>query len=195
MQGSGPVSNTITLKSSKDHGKLVARLFSDGPAIDPASLSVWQKLKFLASWGWLGFITFPRILREAWVLFFKRKLHVWLRPEPLKESISRLADDTEQRLELVFRKYLRHVVEQSQAALAVRYIPSGVPGVGSELMLSPAATSGSDAKEEVELKVLTPLFYSRFVGYAHDMEAFFAEFREKRYHLGVLTRRCYPSSY
>jgi len=178
-QAAGPINVTIVLRSSKEHGKIVARLFSTGPGVDPGHLSALQKLKFLVRWGWVGFFTFPRIVKEAGGLFFKRRLHVWFRPEPLRESIGRRADATERRLEAVFRRYLRHVVEQSTAALAVKYIPAGIPASSSELMLSPpAARSGSGPAEELEIKVLTPVFYSRFVGYAHDQEAFFCELRE-----------------
>ncbi|KAK5652464.1 hypothetical protein OQA88_10508 [Cercophora sp. LCS_1] len=177
MQGRGPVVNTINLVSSKGHGKLVARLVPEGSAIDPDAMSLFDKLKFLASWWWVGFLTFPRIVKEAGVLFFRRKLHVWFRPEPLKQSIGRQADSTERRLEPLFRKYLQHLVVQSTTPLAVKYIPSGVPDGTSELMLSSAAKDGAPA-EEVEFKVLTPVFYSRFVHYAHDLEAFSCELQE-----------------
>ena len=179
----GPVDNTITLKSSKGHGKMVARLFSDGPAIDPETLSRLQEFKFLASWWWVGFVTFPRILKEAWALFFRRKLHVWYRPEPLKESIGRRADSTEMRLEAVFRRYLRHLVETSDTPMTVKYVPIGLSEDTEELMLPTRApdeersTPPPDA-QELEVKILTPVFYQRFVRYAHDLEALFCEFRE-----------------
>ena len=32
--------------------------------------------------------------------------------------------------------------------------------------------------QELEVKILTPVFYQRFVRYAHDLEALFCEFRE-----------------
>lgn len=178
MQGAGAVNTTIVLRSSKEHGKIVARLFSDGPTVDPAQLSALQMLRFFAPWAWVGFVTLPRILKEAGALFFKRGLHIWFRPEPLKQSMARLADGAEQRIERVFRNYLRHVVERSKAAVAVNYIPAGIIPGQAELMLSPATRNAPGAVEEMELRVLTPAFYSRFVGYAHDMEAFFAEFRQ-----------------
>lgn len=173
-----PIDTTITLKSSKGHGKIVARLFSDGNAIDPPSITVFQKAGFLLVWWWVGFVTFPRIVREAARLWFQRQLHVWYRPEPLKESMGRKADSAEQEMELMFRKYLRSLVEQCQVAVAVKYIPSGISDLGKELMLSPSAKTGSEGMEEVEFKVLTPAFYTRFVSYAHDLEALFSELRE-----------------
>lgn len=88
LSGSGFVNNTITLSSSKDHVKLVARVFSTRDGIDP-SLGGWERLRFVVAWWWVGFVTFPRIVREAGKLFFQRKLHVWFRPEVLKDSIGR----------------------------------------------------------------------------------------------------------
>ncbi|KAH8881607.1 hypothetical protein GQ53DRAFT_474117 [Thozetella sp. PMI_491] len=178
MQGIGPISNTINLISSKGHGKLVARLFPEGSAVDPYSMTALDKARFLASWWWVGLVTFPRIVKQAGILFFRRKLHVWFRPEPLKESMGRNADDTERQLELVFRRYLRHLVEQATAPLAVKYIPGGISEEEKELMLSPAAQDGSADVQELEFKVLTPVFYSRFVYYAHDVEALFCESQE-----------------
>lgn len=90
-----PINNTITLSSSKGHPKLVARVFSTEPVIDPASMSIRSKIRFLASWWWVGFVTSPRIVREAGKLFFRRKLHVWYRPEVLKDSIGRKETESE----------------------------------------------------------------------------------------------------
>ena len=176
--GTRLIDNTITLKSSKGPGKIVARLFSEGPPIDPTSLGWLQKLIFLASWWWVGLVTFPRIVKEAWILFFRRNLHVWYRPEPLKKSIGRMADSSECRLESIFRRYLRHLVEASELSVAVKYIPSGLAESSGELMLPRAVRDSSASAHELEFKVLTPAFYSRFVYYAHDLEAIFCEFRE-----------------
>ena len=91
MTGSLPINNTITLKSSKEHAKLIARVFSTGSRMDPSSFGARERTQFIASWWWVGLVTFPRIVREAAKLFFRRKLHVWYRPEVLKESIGRQA--------------------------------------------------------------------------------------------------------
>jgi hypothetical protein len=177
MQGRGPVTNTINLVSSKGHGKLVARLIPEGSSIDPQTMSCFAKLKFLAAWWWVGFLTFPRIVKEAGNLWFKRNLHVWFRPEPLTTNIGRNADATELQLEPIFRKYLRHLVDQSPVPLALKYVPSGMEA-SAELMLSTRAQTGKEAVEDIEFKVLTPVFYSRFVYYAHDVEALFCELQE-----------------
>jgi hypothetical protein len=178
MTGTGPIDNTITLQSSKSHAKLVARVFSAHEAVDPASTSLVQRMKFLALWWWVGFVTFPRIVREAGKLFFRRKLHVWFRPEPLSRSLSRHADSTETQLETFFRKYLQHLVKVCSAPIQVRYISAGLPDSPPELMLSPSARLQPEAASTLEFKVVTPIFYTRFIHYAHDLEAFFSELNE-----------------
>ena len=89
------INNTITLSSSKSHTKLVARIFSAGQSIDPSRMSLWSKVRLFVSWWWVGFSTYPRIVKEAGKLFFRRKLHVWFRPEVLKDSIGRTETDRE----------------------------------------------------------------------------------------------------
>lgn len=180
MQGFIGIDVTINLVSSKGHSKLVARLSSEGDAIKPSTMNVVRKTKFLAGWFWVGFATFPRIAKEAALLFFKRRLHVWYRPEPLKESMGRLADNTEKQLEEVFRKYLRHLVNQSPSPVVIKYIPSGIPGPAEEIFGSPSSTEAPKTAEHAEIKILTPVFYSRFVHYAHDFEAMFSELAESR---------------
>jgi DUF1365 family protein len=83
------VDNAITLRSSKDSAKLVATLRSVGPPIEVHDMTTWDAISFFAQWSWLGFFTFPRILKEAFLLFFYRGLHVWLRPEIVPTSIAR----------------------------------------------------------------------------------------------------------
>ncbi|KAK7989663.1 dihydroxyacetone kinase [Apiospora arundinis] len=178
LEGSGKINNTITLNSSKEHAKMVARVFSEGDPIDPTTISTWQKVKFLASWWWIGFVTFPRIVKEAGILFFQRKLHVWYRPEPRKQSMARKADETETGLEEFFRKYLRHLVQQCPAPMTIRYVPSGIADASIETMTNVAGSGTSGDDQTMEFKVLTPLFYTRFVYYAHDLEALFCELND-----------------
>lgn len=83
------ISNSITLLSSEGHPKLVARVFSDGSTIDPTGMTGRDVFTLLVRWGWVGFMTSPRILKEAWKLFFKHKLQVWYRPEVGQGSIAR----------------------------------------------------------------------------------------------------------
>ncbi|KAI1802161.1 hypothetical protein F4811DRAFT_563440 [Daldinia bambusicola] len=178
MEGQELINNTINLISSKNQTKLVARIFSEGDAIDPSKMTLYQKFKFLASWWWVGFVTFPRIVKEAAILFFQRQLHVWYRPEPLKTSIGRHANKVEAQLEPLFRRYLRYLVDQSPESLAVQYVPCGIPDVSIETMVSMRAKEEPVGSEKLEFKILTPAFYSRFVYYAHDFEAIFCELSE-----------------
>ena len=104
--GAALVNNTITLSSSKNHPKLIARVFSSSDSIDPYKLKGWATFKFIAAWWWVGFVTFPRIVREAAKLFFRRKLPVWFRPEVLKDSIGRIETD-EEKYNKVYRSLLQ----------------------------------------------------------------------------------------
>ncbi|OAA47359.1 DNA-binding WRKY domain-containing protein [Beauveria brongniartii RCEF 3172] len=174
---------TINLRSSKGHPKLVARLVHQTPAIDAAEMTALHKVFFVGRWFWIGFATFPRIVKEAAILFFRRSLHVWFRPEPLPQSLGRHATTTERRLEAVFRDYLRHRVEQSPKALRVCYIPSGISASTTEdVFASKAAATATTTSPayDVEIRVLTPVFYARFVHYAHDFEGLFNELAESR---------------
>lgn len=166
----GSIDNTIVLKSSKNHAKLVARIFSEGPSVDPLKISPWSKTRFLTQWFWVGFSTFPRILKEAAVLFFKRKLHVWFRPEVLPTSIGRRPTSAEITLEAFFSKYLQDLVRKCGIHIQVTY-HSGLPDSQESVFKSSWPASGGPA-EQLEIKVLTPAFFSRFAHYAHSSEAF-----------------------
>lgn len=89
------IDNTITLKSSKDHAKVVARLNCVGKPLDPDELGLLGTSWFILKWWWVGLVTFPRILKEAFNLFYKRNLHVWFRPEVLTPSLGRLPSASE----------------------------------------------------------------------------------------------------
>ena len=89
------IDNTITLKSSKDHAKVVARLSCVGNSLDPSKLGLLGAMWFISKWWWVGLLTFPRILKEAFNLFYKRSLNVWFRPEVLTPSLGRLPTTAE----------------------------------------------------------------------------------------------------
>lgn len=89
LSGKGSINNLVDLLSSKDHVKMVTRIFSTAESIDPSLLNLLERLKFIASWWWVGLLTFPRVLHEAGKLFFRKKLHFWRRPEVLEGSIGR----------------------------------------------------------------------------------------------------------
>lgn len=172
------IDNTINLTSSKGEPKLFAQLRSEGDAVMASQMSLLVKMRFILTWFWVGFLTFPRIVKEAGSLFFSHQLHVWYRPEPLKDSLGRLADDTERRLEPIFRQYLRFLVEQSPNPLTVKYVPSGIRESGEETFISFKAPRQSEQAQSMEIRILTPVFYSRFVRFAHDFEAMFSELAE-----------------
>jgi DUF1365 family protein len=89
------IDNTITLISSQDYAKLVARLNSTGEALDPDRLSVFDSIRFMLDWWWVGLVVFPRIFKEGFTLFVKQKLRVWLRPEVLATCVGRAPTSTE----------------------------------------------------------------------------------------------------
>ncbi|KAK3403052.1 hypothetical protein B0T20DRAFT_14361 [Sordaria brevicollis] len=170
---------TIRLSTSEGYDKFVANLRHEGPAIDPVPMTTYQKAKFIGTWGWVGLATSPRILLQAHALFFYRQLHVWFRPEPSHGTIARNANPIESQLEKVFRRFLRHLVQRATLPLEVSYIGSGIAH-DTERMLSHTVTDVKRSIERLEFKVLTPAFYTRFVYYAHDIEAFFCEMNENR---------------
>lgn len=86
---------TITLKSTKDHAKIVARLFSVGTAMKLDGMGLFEALTFIASWSVVGFLTFPRIIKEAFVLYYRKGLRVWFRPEVRASSMGRVPTQIE----------------------------------------------------------------------------------------------------
>lgn len=194
MQGTGPISVTINLVSSAGHRKLVAHLAPAGAAIDPCTMTSLEKLRFLTSWWWVGLVTFPRILAQAARLYFHHNLLVWHTPEPKRRTISRRASPAERQLEPLFARYLRHLVEQSTCPIRMNYYSASAAASNSppQVFLSPAARDLAQAQAQaqqqnnppspriavedvVDLHVLTPAFYARFVQYADTREALACE--------------------
>ncbi|KAL7954843.1 hypothetical protein V8C34DRAFT_316958 [Trichoderma compactum] len=151
MEGFSGIDIALNLVSTKGRPTLAVRLCSEGKALDASQMGPLQQAEFLLTWFWVGFLTFPRMVRQAASLFFYHQLHIWYRPEPLKDSLGRRTDGTEAKLELIFRQHLRFLVEQSTSPLNITYVPSGL---------------------------LENIFYSRFVHYAHDFKAIFCELAE-----------------
>ncbi|MCJ1402915.1 hypothetical protein MMC11_006136 [Xylographa trunciseda] len=172
-----PINNTITLSSSKDHPKLVARIFSTEPAIDPSEMSLWSKFRFLTSWWWVGFVTFPRIVREAGKLFFRKKLYVWYRPEVLKDSMGRTETAREKTIEDCFRRFLMNRVELSSMKMPLKYISAGTDSRREEIFypISIPTVPERFTPDGLQFKILTPLFYSSVVRFAHIAEFIYSE--------------------
>ena len=169
MTGNGPVNVTLTLRHS-DRPYVVARVFSTDAAIDPAAMSLGQKTYFLATWWWVGLLTYPRTLIQAFFLFTRRRMPWIFRPEPLKGTIAKHGDSNELVIESSFRQYLRDAVKNSDMPLTLKYIPSGLLDNAEECM-----TSLSGGGEEVELRVLTPIFYANFIKYSDSLGALKSE--------------------
>lgn len=171
------VSNTITLVSSEGRTKLVARVFSDAVSIDPAKLKATAMFALIVQYGWIGLLTFPRILRQAWTLYFKLKLEVFYRPEVVNSSIARQPTEVETRLESFFCRYLEYTVARLGEDIRVIYKP--VPGMGAVQSFTSKTferlKSGQEAAT-LTLEIISPVFYSRFTSHAHALEAFDKEF-------------------
>lgn len=173
LNGDGMIDTTITLMSSEDHPKLVARVFSSALPIDPDSMSLLQKSIFLCKWWWVGLATMPRTVKEAFNLLVRRGLPWVPLPEPKASTISRHADPFEILTESLFRKYLRYMVESADTPLRVIYTPSAIPGGQEEIMVSPSTQLSSSNKEAetLELKVTSPTFYSTLRKTQHPISA------------------------
>lgn len=169
MRRTGPVNTTITLSSADSRAMLIARVYSAGQALDPSSMSVWAKTKFLVSWWWVGFCTFfPRTVYEAFRLFARRGVAWVSRPEPRKDTMPRHANALEICIERQFCQYLEHRIISSQHELQIRYLPAGLIGPSSEEKCITRSTyTSSTNNNTIELRILTPLFYTRIVQYAN----------------------------
>ncbi|KAF1931176.1 uncharacterized protein M421DRAFT_341490 [Didymella exigua CBS 183.55] len=164
------IDNTITLKSSKDHAKVVAHLNSVGTPVDPDDLGFLGAAWFILRWWWVGLVTFPRIVKEAGSLFYKRSLHVWFRPEVLTPSLGRLPTSQEVAIQQVFCDYLTHLVNSARDDFRI-ILHTTIPEIPTQNIECTRPPRGGAVKE-LEIRVLTPAFYSRFVHYAYTSEAF-----------------------
>jgi hypothetical protein len=168
--GSKVLDNIVVLNSSKAHAKLVARVYSDGDHMDPTTMTTSQVIRLLVSWFWVGFLTFPRIIAQAYKLYFKRKLHVWFRPEVLASSIGRTHTSSEATMEAFFLAYISYLVDSASSPLRVTYTPAS--GLGTTIVLTSKDIAQDQEPKKLTLRVLTPAFYTRFAHYAHTTEAF-----------------------
>lgn len=170
MDGFRGIDVTITLNSSKGQPKLIARLFSDGPAVDPALLGSLAKFTFLARWFWVGFATLPRIFWQAAVLLYRLKLDMLSKPEPLVGTLGRRATSVEESLELCFSKYLEFLTHRAGKPLSVKYYASGLLSCPPRIFTS-RNSRDLENNDMLELRVLTPRFYYRFIQYWNDLDA------------------------
>ncbi|KAK3989290.1 hypothetical protein QBC44DRAFT_291469 [Cladorrhinum sp. PSN332] len=160
MEDIGPLIVDLNL-FTEGRIELAVRLTSEGFPFDPSKMPILSKLGFLTYCWWVRLVTVPRILKET-AMFYHHKLHVWWRSEPLEGTIGRRAHSIERQLEPIFRRYLRHLADQSSINVTVKYVASGLSQRMDEVTSSAIVPSGSVATEELEIRVLTPAFYSRF---------------------------------
>jgi DUF1365 family protein len=158
------INNRIVLWSSKGHCKLVARLFTESSPLAPEDMSFEDVAQFITQWSWLGFFTYARIVKEAFTLFFRRHLHVWLRPEVYSSSIGRAATEDEEYLEPFFERYLNQVVQNVESPLGIDYIHP----FGSDKYF----TNSTDSTKDFKVQVLSPSFYKKCLGYSTLSGAF-----------------------
>ncbi|KIV96914.1 hypothetical protein PV10_00727 [Exophiala mesophila] len=157
------IDNTITLSSADGKPKIVARIYSTRPGHDPVTMSRFRFASFILRWWWVGFMTNPRILREARILWVK-KLKVFYRPEVLQTSIGRTETQEETTLEPFFRRFLQYCVDTSSTS--IRYIPAAGRKRGKLILLNPTNSSEGHAdgnKATIDVKILTPEFYSELL--------------------------------
>ncbi|KAF1830859.1 hypothetical protein BDW02DRAFT_506587 [Decorospora gaudefroyi] len=170
LNGNPTIDNAITLKTSKDHAKLVARLHSTGKALSPDQMGLLGTLRFVLSWWWVGLVTFPRIVRQAFALYTKRKLHVWFRPEVVTPSIGRLPTPAETTLQKVFKHYLLKLVNETADPFRITF-KSSIPDVPTDIITTTQVPGRERPTKNLEIRVLTPAFYSRLIHYAYTSEA------------------------
>ena len=157
------IDNTITLKSDSGKPKIIARVFSEGPPIDPSALTWTQSLTFILRWWWVGFMTNPRILKEARTLWSK-KLQVFYRPEIRATSIGRQESAEEVVIEKYFHIILETLVQDSRdpSRIAVAYTAAAGPQRTKRRVLRPPRVTQDEHQkcDVLQIKILTPEFYS-----------------------------------
>ena len=153
------VDNNIVLSSQDGKPKLIARVFSTSSGIPAASLNKTQTLRFVFRWCWVGFMTNPRILKEARKLWIRNKLDLFYRPEIERTSIGRNQTVEETAIEPYFLTYLRELSNKSGQSF--EYIPAAGPKRGIPVEVAPAGGAANKKSTNVfKVNVLTPEWYS-----------------------------------
>ncbi|KAB8342914.1 hypothetical protein FH972_022511 [Carpinus fangiana] len=172
-EATGVVNNDITLLSAGGQAKLVARVFSVSQPLGNWPEGLADRTTFVLAWAWVGLLTFPRIVRQAGQLYFQHALRVWFRPEVAPSSIGRRASEEERVLETFFARFLEQMTLTATRPMKVVYQrPSDL---GGEAIVE-YHSSAEGAETTLQVRVLSPGFYSRFVHYSHVAEAFDREY-------------------
>jgi len=161
-QALNEIDNTIVLRSDDGKPKVIARVFSTRPGINPTTISGLKILLFLARWWWVGFMTNPRILREARVLWVKG-LQVFYRPEVMTTSIGRNPTPEENAIEPFFRSWLQWVSNSSNTS--IKYVPAADHKHVTILYpesadYHPHSTEKTGKPGDLEIRILTPAWYA-----------------------------------
>lgn len=151
----------ITLTTPDGFTKLIASIQSMNGGIKSSLLeSPIQRAWFLVSYGWIGFLTIPRIFYQAGKLYFGKRLMVWNCPKPLPGTICRHANDTEKLFEFLFRQYLQAAVAEAKMPIRVQYQPAGITGT-SVLQIEPHSTPCQSEKwPHVIVRIIDPEMYT-----------------------------------
>ena len=170
INGLHKIDNNIVLTSTDGKPKLVARVFSTESGIDARTINTWNAFHFVLRWWWVGFMTNPRILKEARTLWAK-KLQVYYRPEVLSSSIGRKETADEINLEVFFR----HLLFQLAAAThcTFHYTAAAGPSRGKQTLIrSTRAYDKNKPQPEIDIQILTPAFYSQLVRHETLLDSF-----------------------
>lgn len=166
------IDNVIVLRNRDGEPTVITRIFSTSGPRPASQLSKLELLSFLAQWFRVGVLAMPQILRQASAPYLSKGLASSYGPEILPPSVSRRHTRLESTLERYFRLYIQHLVTScATRPLRLAYEPPA--GMGTKHTFVSKGTTSVDEAEvpDIELKVLSPAFYSRFVHYAHTREA------------------------
>jgi DUF1365 family protein len=155
----GKIDNTIILRSDDCKPKVIARVFSTNPGMLPTNMSELGTFIFLARWWWVGFMTNPRILREARVLWVKG-LRIFYRPEVMITSIGRNPTTEEDTIEPFFHSWLQRLSNVSETV--IKYTPAANHKRTTTIYPETEAYHHQDVatEEALDVKILTPAWYA-----------------------------------
>lgn len=163
---------------SNGQPEMMSSLFSEGDVVSTSTMNQYGKIKTMLPWLWAEFSALRKIVKHTVIMLFQTKVYFWCRFETPSNKSNRQFTKTEEILESVFRKYLQFLVEQSPHPLTLKYLPGGLATLPNGIFASSVSQYSSRETEHIELKILTPLFFTRFIHYAHDFEAIFCELTE-----------------
>lgn len=169
IKGKAFIDSTITLSLPQPSTKpmLIARVYSSSPPMDPSTMTIFQKTRFLLTWSWVGFATFPRTVQQAWIILFRVKMPWVFTPQPRADTMPAKASPAQSIIAKQFKDFLRHIVQKCTCPIQVKYIPAGLisDDAKEEIMATNHIANFDFTLRELEVRVLTPLFYSRIIQY------------------------------